>query len=202
MKNRIAPVLALCCLALALPVFAEEGSGQALNSEAQTKVKEELKALGQAFGVETPKPAESAKAAPAPSKTAAEVADKALGMVKDLVASVSKTLESVAPNVWRIMIRQQYANAIADLVLPWLLFVIALVIWGITQKKWVLKDCSSDDEKVARMIFAWIVPVACGAIFAIWGAIALSDSIKYLINPEYYAVRDLLTMLLNPSSVK
>ena len=123
-------------------------------------------------------------------------------MVKDLVASVSKTLESVAPNVWRIMIRQQYANAIADLVLPWLLFVIALVIWGITQKKWVLKDCSSDDEKVARMIFAWIVHVACGAIFAIWGAIALSDSIKYLINPEYYAVRDLLTMLLNPSSVK
>ena len=62
MKNRIAFVLAFCCLALAIPAFAEEGAAQGLTPAAQAKVKEELKDLAQAFGVEIPKPAAPATA--------------------------------------------------------------------------------------------------------------------------------------------
>ena len=128
-------------------------------------------------------------------------------MVKDLVTSVSKTLESVAPQVWRIMIRQQYAKAIADLVLPWALFAMVILYWVIMNKKWVIpvKEGGYDryeEERVARAILATGVPIVAGIAFFCWGAYALANSIKYLVNPEYYAVRDLLIMLLNPSGVQ
>jgi hypothetical protein len=37
-------------------------------------------------------------------------------------------------------------------------------------------------------------------LFGIWLGNRVADSIKYLVNPEYYAVRDLLSLLLNPSN--
>lgn len=168
-------------------------------------MREQLQALAEAMGVEvTPKPASQnagKTAADAPKKDMAEVADKALDLVNGLVASVSETLQRVAPEVWRIMIRQQYAKAIADLIVPWSLLMLAIVYYVILKKKWVGETRYTDSE-TARLIFAKIVPMAGGVIFGIWGVVALSNSIKYLINPEYYAVRDMLLMLLSPGQVQ
>lgn len=45
-----------------------------------------------------------------------------------------------------------------------------------------------------------IVPFFFCSIFAIWGCIVLKGSMLLLINPEYYAIRDLLLMIMDPSA--
>jgi len=38
-------------------------------------------------------------------------------------------------------------------------------------------------------------------IFGTWSLVRLSDAAKYLMNPEFYAVRDLIILLLQPTSL-
>jgi len=192
------------------PALAEESAQppvqQAMTPDEQAKVRQQMQALAKAMGITPEQPAQPAAAAsqpqPAKEKTVAEVADKALDMVNGLVVSVSQALQKVAPEVWRIMVRQQYAKAASGCVVPASLLLLVLVFWFILRKKWVLdKDVRHDDEeRIARIWIAWVVPCVLGFIFSIWLAVRLSDSITYLINPEFYAVRDLLLMIMNPAA--
>ena len=179
---------------------------QALTPAEQAKMRQDLQALAEAMGVKVPaKKKAQPPQQPEPKKeepSIAGVANKALNMVNGLVASVAKTLEGVAPEVWRIMIRQQYAKAIADLIVPWLLLMLCLIYWITLKKRWVLENGAGSDEEVTRIVVLHTLPVFFGIIFFIWGVVRLSDSIKYLVNPEYYAVRDLLVMMLAPGTVQ
>lgn len=183
------------------PASATKG---ALTPADETKLREQIGRLAGAFGVEPEKPAAPPAPQPAPEpekKTMAEVADKALDMASGLVGEVAATLQKVAPHVWRIMVKQQYAKAAADLVLPWGLVLITFAYMRIMKKRWPIDGGAGSDEKTARKIIGSIAPACLAGIFAIWGVIALGDTIKYLINPEFYAIRDLLIMLLNKGQV-
>lgn len=176
--------------------------------------------LGKAFGInpdfkkeekqETKKETDAQQ-----KKTFADVADKSLDLVKNLVISLSQTLEKVAPQIWRVMVKQQYARAIADLSLPWGLFLITVIYTFIIKRIWRWKPeydnmpfTDNDDipdmplptERGVRGFFTVIIPFIFGFIFAIWGCVVLKNSMLLLINPEYYAIRDLLLMIMNPSA--
>ena len=172
-----------------------------LSADDQVKARAELQQLARAFGVQTVVETPDAGQPAAPEhKTMADVADRSLDMVKGLVASISSTLQTVAPHVWEVMIRQQYAKAIADLVLPIGLAFTAALYMIIIRRKW--KEVSSRDADYwPRFWFAGVIPIVCLVICGICTAVQLSESIKYLINPEYYAVRDMITMLLAPQSM-
>ncbi|MFA6301410.1 MAG: hypothetical protein WC609_03645 [Candidatus Paceibacterota bacterium] len=194
--------------------FAQEGSSpaqpQALSKEDKAKTQEELKKLAEAFGVEVAKerPAASTAAETAKDKTVADVADKALDMVKNTITSIASTLEKVAPQVWRIMIRQQYARALGLLIVPWGCVLLTLILIFVLHRTWPMTE---EDKKESAFSYrsgdvfsakGWFslwrtgLPSTVCLLFAIWGVNRLSDSIMYLINPEYYAVRDLVIMLL------
>ncbi len=188
---------------------------KALSAEEQAKMREQLRTLAAAMGLDEGQPAaptangnQPAAGATAqaqaqqPQKTMADVADKALNMVGGLVASVSETLQKVAPEIWKIMIRQQYAKAIGDLILPIVLLLMCVAYWAIIKRGWVKDPHACEDARIWRVVMVTGVPIFFGIIFTIWTAVSLSDSIKYLINPEYYAVRDLLLMLLRPGAVQ
>lgn len=184
---------------------SKDTATNALSPEDQAKMREQLKQLAEAFGIQAlPQNNQTDRQNP-PQKSAADVADKALEMVGGLVSQVSETLQKVAPDVWRMMIRQQYAKAIADLLVPWLLVLLSFVLWSVLNKKWVKTvehGTYMSDEEISRMVFVSIIPTVSGIIFGVWGIVALSSSIKYIVNPEYYAVRDILLMLLHPQQVR
>lgn len=210
MRNLLASLTALFILTATVPSALAEpkddkSAGQPLSPEDQAKLKKEMRRLAEAFGVQQP----AAQAQPAPpagssqdKRTMADVADRALDMTGKLVASISATLEKTAPKVWSIMIRQQYAKAIADLVLPWSLFLAGLIFMLISVKyNFSLKFADvSRDGQMAAWVVVRFAPMVSMVVFTIWGAIALATTIKLLVNPEFYAIRDLLTMLLNPGS--
>src|SRR4051812_15778591 len=74
-------------------------------------------------GIFGPKPASPDAASTTQTETGdhkhfADVTDKALNMFSHGVAQIAATTEQAAPVVWRIMVKQQIANAIANLIGP------------------------------------------------------------------------------------
>lgn len=92
----------------------EKTKEQAITPEDAKKVREEVKKLGEIFGVKAEEKGEK-KEGQKKEVTMASVADKALDLMTQSVATISAAIQKVAPEIWRIMIKQQYAKAIADL---------------------------------------------------------------------------------------
>jgi len=177
------------------PTFSEQDKAAA---------KKELEKVGEMFGVKKPE-------APIPAKTEdkdvtmAEVADKALTMVGNAVGTIAGIVQKVAPEVWEIMVRQQYAAALGMLIGPFL-FLLINAAYVVTVKKYWKKwgrydsdDYTTEDwltEKGMRAILTTLVPGIVAMIFAGILAYRVGDALPMLINPKYYAVRDLLQMLL------
>lgn len=205
-------VLIALALCLSVPTFAatnpDGGATQAVSTDDATKIRDGVKALGQAFGVQPPAPAQTqAPAQPAPQKSMTDIADKALDMFGGLVANISNTLEKIAPHVWRIMVRQQYAKAIADTTVPFLLLLMAIIYPFVFRKVWKRPEPfyyqgQQTDEATTWIVFGTALPLIFGIAMTIWLANAFADSAKYIFNPEYYAVKDILTMILNPGSMQ
>ncbi len=188
---------------------------RAVSAEDAQKVREEVKKIGALFGVEAKEEPKPVRQEPQKGTTIAGVADKALDMLSQAVAAISLTMEKVAPEVWKIMVRQQYAKAVADLSLPWGLFLIILCFVAISKRLWNKeKAIKNRDEVIAkaaaekktvdftdhemgwRGLITTFIPFVLGLACAIWGAVVIKGSILYLINPQYYAIRDLLQMIM------
>ena len=175
----------------------ESTASKALSDADKAKLKNDVKALAEAFGIESKTattPTQTNQSAK--EKSMADVTDKALDMVSNLVASASATLQNVAPEVWRIMIRQQYAAAFAYLVEPWGILFVIFMFQKILTNRW--KDPDRDcDEEAARWFVTSFFPTIFGFICGIWGIYNIAVAAQMLINPEYYALRDLIKMLLS-----
>lgn len=127
----------------------------------------------------------------------AEVADKALDMVGRAVGSISATLQKVAPEVWRIMIRQQYAKAISEPIAPLLWLILCIIWYKFTTKKWTPDvDEGDDDNTLARIAITKGLPTIGAAVAGGFLIFAVKTSILLAMNPEYYAIKDLFTMIL------
>lgn len=147
------------------------------------------------------KKAESASATAAkkeepPQKNMADIADRALSIMSGYISSAEQAFKKVAPEVWRVMIRQQYANAVAGLILP-VALIFFITIFVVVVKRWWEEPKQHDDEWWGRFWVTNIIPMVLYFAFGIWAANMLSNSIQMLINPEYYAFRDLLRIVLN-----
>ncbi len=194
-------------------------SGSAIDHEDAKKIQDGVKKLAKAFDVPATQAATPAPAAPVPvaqqnppQKSMADVADKALDMFSGVVGQISDALKKVAPEVWRIMIRQQYAKAVGHLITPWGVFILIFLLRLYFRRNWycskrtqpegekkeiaMCEDCRA--WRAAIMTFA--APLAM-LVMGIWGVIAISHTVLYLINPEYYAIRDLLEMILRSGAV-
>ncbi len=138
-------------------------------------------------------------------KTLVDVLDKALDLTSGMVAKVSKNLETYAPKVWGIMIKQQYANAIADAILPFILVLVSIgfILYsrGIPETggggipRWKELD-GNDGDEVAPWFIARLAPILCVIAFSIWLVAEIALSTKLLINPEFYAIQDLMKIFL------
>lgn len=157
----------------------------------------QLQGLAKVVGVEAN--VQQAKAATEIKPT--EVINKTLSMVKGAISGVADAIAKVAPHVWRIMVKQQYIKAITEVILPWSLFVMTIIAYFWQKKVWSLEKVKTSGEEGYHWFFQYIAPCVLWVIFAIWGCIEISSSVAFILNPEYYAIRDLMLMALNPSSI-
>lgn len=105
-------------------------------------------------------------------------------------------MKNIAPKVWEVMLRQQYARAIGDLVVPWGLIGLILLYVYLIKKWWKIAEITNKEERECNLWITRVIPTAICFLLAIWGINRVSDSILLLINPEYYAIKDLLEMIL------
>ena len=182
---------------------ATNQSMQPLTPEEEAHLREDAQLMLKVLGVAGEADASSQQ--PGQHKTVADVLDKLLDMTSGFVVTTAARLEQVAPHVWRIMIMQQYAKAIGDMTVPWGLLILALIYMKIVNRAWKPKAPDGPlwndrdggpTESGMKVFLGKFAPIFLGFIFAIWGLNNLSESIKLLINPEYYAIHDMLTMAL------
>ena len=180
---------------------------QVMSPEDMMKMREQLAALSKAMGnpvpsaTNAPVPADSAK--PINDHNISDVANKALDMMGTAVATLSSSISKIAPHVWVIMIRQQYAKAVDNVLVPFFLLIASIIYTVIIRKKLPPADSWDqdwDESDAFRFIFRGVIPTTILGACTIWFVSDLGDSIKLLINPEYYAIKDILLMLTNPGS--
>jgi uncharacterized membrane protein YdbT with pleckstrin-like domain len=211
MFKKFLSVLVLSSVCFVFSATAQTSQSAGLSGEDTKNLKEAAQVLGKAFDLKIEKKDSVVKTVPPVQqeqpKTMADVANKGLDMVKGFVVALSSTLEKVAPQVWRVMVRQQYAKAISMLILPWgflLLIIFYLVIikkiWKTPKTKADLEDetlhIEDGPDIIPRRWLTIYIPFLAGIIVVIVGLFSLSDALLYLINPEYYAIKDLLEMIL------
>jgi hypothetical protein len=196
---------------------------QVVSEQDAVAVQKGVKDLAKAFGVETPAPVQPAAPAtestPAPQKNMADVMDKAIDKVSDVVGLVAESMRKIAPEIWTIMIKQQYAKAVGDLVVP---VALTMLIYALVVRR-MKKICDNEKGKGKKKegspdedddpgftqngdltdygtAFLFYIASWVGfSLSALWLANRLADTSKYLINPDYYAIQDLLRMLLSRS---
>lgn len=158
---------------------------------------EQVKAL-KAIVSDDPKPEPKPEPKSEQPKTMGDAADKALDMLGGAVGTVADTLKKIGPEVWRIMIIQQYANAARSLAGPFFALIASLIVFFAARKGLTIKEDemgygNSDWRGFKRFLkgVTWLAPCLCALIVAI----NLSESIAMIINPEYYALKDLLGLL-------
>lgn len=172
-----------------------------ISPEEAQKIRAQLSELSKTLGNAPPtkdgKPTEAAV-----EKTMAGVADKALDMFVGVVGSVGDSLKKIAPDVWRIMIQKQYADAVCYVSVPFFIFIFIYVVGGNCQK-WFMKiyheDGQEHNDKVDARICSVIRTVLL-TIVGLWLAIAAGVALRIVINPEYYAVKDLLNLIFSRGS--
>ncbi len=143
--------------------------------------------------------------------TMADVANKFLDYSRAAVLATVSQIEKVAPQVWAVMVRQQYSKAFGLLAGPFFMFFFFFFfrLWLVRSAKVVVAANGKenivflnlgDGDKVAvATAKIWINIILLG-IMVIYGCVfgsRLPEAVKILTNPYYYALRDLVLLLLN-----
>ncbi len=198
--------LALPLLTAGIAVAQQPQQAQPFNADQKQQAQEQLRQLGEVFGV--PRPTKAAASnnpatttTPEEPKTIASVADRALDMVGNAVASISSMVQKVAPEIWRIMIRQQYANAVECVAIPFGFLLTLLTYKFYVNKHWQPSGAQNEweNELIWRRWLVQILPTGAMLLTGCGLVIGLTQAFQIWINPEYYAVRDLLQTLLKSS---
>lgn len=142
-----------------------------------------------------------AEEAKAPPTTAADVA---MRVEKDLASGIEKlankleqVVETTAPVVWRSLVKQQVVMGLSQLGNCGLFILIATVL-GIWWKR-LFKDISeSEDLEYDGLVGKIIINGILSAITFILVCVMLTSntighSIAMIVNPEYYAMQELIS---------
>lgn len=188
-------VAAIAVASLNLLPVATAVAQQKNDAPNASELAKDVKTLLKVFDVDEPKPAQTAQAQPAPQKNIADVADRALTMVEGVTARLSETLKQIAPDVWRIMLKQQYAKALTMPIWSVVVIFVAFFFSVVSSRVWHFWD----NDKEGKELGWWVtkaIPTVVGVFAGFKLAWDLSKALPLVINPEFYAIQDLLKTLL------
>lgn len=208
--HRFSLAVALLCSSVAFAEDPAPAQAPPLDAKDATAIRNDVKQLGQIFGIQsnlpaTPKSQDGTTKDSAPQKTMADVADKAVTMAGQAIASIAANVQKVAPEVWRIMLLQQVVKGVKGIIIPvGILILLQVYIFFVNRYWWKAPEAPKtepDDTHTWRIIITRVVPIMFSFGFAIWCFVALADAAGYLINPEFYAIQDLLRIILSSNEV-
>ena len=106
--------------------------------------------------------------------------------VIEWVNQIASLFGELAPEVWRILVTQAYVEGAQSVVLAIASLVIMWRVGKGVRWAWLEEDGSGDG--IGMMMILGIVWLVGGVI----ATVAISKSLGYFINPEYYALMDIL----------
>jgi len=119
-------------------------------------------------------------------------------LILDFLSKLGEQVSSTGQEVFKIYMQQSYVDGISSLIWAAVLFLIFIVGSGIVSfkilkyaKKLKEKDDYDEEEYIIAMVISIAVIVVSIIIFLIFGMSELTNGIKHLINPQYYALQDL-----------
>lgn len=175
------------------------------------QAKHDLAPLAEVFDVksgESTAPADTStnETASVEHKSMGDVADRALTMVDNVTGKIAESLQKIAPQVWRIMIKQQIMKAVTEPLGPlgWIVGMLVLSHFGL--KVWKSQDGQESEEDGTmtdvgwenfwRMMVLKALPTCVCVLATLFFFGALKYSILHAGNPEYYAIQDLLKSIM------
>ncbi len=120
---------------------------------------------------------------------------KIIELAEEGIRTMADHLGVAVPHLWEVLVKQQIVEFFVDLAtisIMWIGFVVGVKMW-FNLRSWLLAN--NDGE--ARDI----VPVVMGAvlggflIFTLIGTFETIQEIGQLINPEYYALKDIAELI-------
>ena len=138
-------------------------------------------------------------------KTMGDVGDKALDLLRDGAgktldllghgaAQIAATTEKAAPVIWKIMVKQQIANALANIIGPLMMLFGAWIFHLIINASYG-EQVAGSDMAAWKAGLGLFVPICVAIIGTIWLINTLMESLQQLVNPHYFAARDLIDMI-------
>lgn len=114
--------------------------------------------------------------------------DKAMEYIDKLAAKLGVMTE----HVYGVLVKQAFANGVTDAIIGGVFLMIAVIagviITKVTVKSYEKSHCSWDYEWFPVVLAVCFLVVTPGG----FGIYAISEGIKALINPEYYAIKEIL----------
>lgn len=127
-------------------------------------------------------------------KSAADVADKALDQVSGAIGAMADAAKKVAPHAWEVLVRQQVLDGWVT-VGAWAL----CLVLGVAYTRWASKDWSEKSPKdylpfglSGRAFFRAVTSAVVWLCLFVGLMANVTDAVKQIANPEYYAIKDLL----------
>jgi hypothetical protein len=110
----------------------------------------------------------------------------------EYIDSIAQSLGVAAEHVYGILVRQQIADGVTTLIIFGVLLAVFGTVVGVSLKK---ANWSEDDVYCYVALFGGI---ALAFIFVI-GCFESAGAIKQLINPEYYAIKEIMDVIKGAS---
>ncbi|MBU0625295.1 hypothetical protein KKF05_03060 [Patescibacteria group bacterium] len=117
-----------------------------------------------------------------------DVVDRALDMIETFATRATTALENIAPEAWRILLRQQYVEGVLCILIPLMFLFLAAAYWKIV-------NSSKSLDQDMRFWVGRVIPIISFVMVGVALAIYVPHSIARFINPEFYAIQDILEAL-------
>ena len=113
--------------------------------------------------------------------------EKVFDKVAEYIDAVAQKLGVAAEHVYGLLVRQQITSGVIDILTGLaVLFVIFAVV------KYVLKRIDLEEYDLDEIVLLGFIPVAIILGFGIFGFSFFTDGLKHVINPEYYAIKEII----------
>ena len=119
----------------------------------------------------------------------AEVADRALDMGQSAIVTMTEAIKGIAPEVWELLMKQVYAEAITSLVTCVFILSVGLGFLFPSLRSGAKRDW--DDGPYIGGIVAGVVATLFGFVATCIGG---QEAVRMLINPEYYAIQKFMAI--------
>lgn len=104
---------------------------------------------------------------------------------------VAQKFNEIAPEAWEILLRQQYIEAGANIVVA-LIFAIAWIKWGApASRRWANEAEKGILRQEAGVLFGGGITLGVLAVATVIAVTMGFEGVKMLLNPEYYALMEL-----------